>query len=62
MTKNKNNNAIWSTRIKKDSLYLVFQKVGNSIDIDKKLYKEDIAKDQLFMLRCYLDKKLYLLK
>ena len=41
MTKNKNNNAIWSTRIKKDVSSL-FQKVGNSIDIDKKLYKEDI--------------------
>ena len=41
MTKNKNNQAIWSTRIKKNGS-LVFQKVGNSIDIDKKLYKEDI--------------------
>ena len=41
MTKNKNNQAIWSTRIKKDAS-LLFQKVGNSIDIDKKLYKEDI--------------------
>ena len=42
MAKNKNNQAIWSTRIKKDVSSL-FQKVGNSIDIDKKLYKEDIA-------------------
>ena len=42
MAKNKNNQAIWKTRIKKDSSSL-FQKVGNSIDIDKKLYKEDIA-------------------
>ena len=42
MTKNKNNKAIWNTRIKKDTSSL-FQKVGNSIDIDKKLYKEDIA-------------------
>jgi argininosuccinate lyase len=42
MTKNKNNHAIWSGRIKKDS-FALFQKVGNSIDIDKKLYKEDIA-------------------
>ncbi len=41
MTKNKNNQAIWSTRIKKKSSSL-FQKVGNSIDVDKKLYKEDI--------------------
>ena len=41
MAKNKNNQAIWSTRIKKDVSSL-FQKVGNSIDIDKRLYKEDI--------------------
>ncbi len=42
MTKNKNNQAIWSSRIKKNTSTL-FQKVGNSIDIDKRLYKEDIA-------------------
>ena len=42
MAKNKNNQAIWNTRIKKDASSL-FQKVGSSIDIDKKLYKEDIA-------------------
>ena len=42
MTKNKNNKAIWGSRIKKEAS-LLFQKVGNSIDIDKKLYKEDIA-------------------
>ncbi len=42
MRKNKNNQVIWSTRIKKDASTL-FQKVGNSIDIDKKLYKEDIV-------------------
>ncbi|RPG04734.1 MAG: argininosuccinate lyase [Pelagibacteraceae bacterium TMED267] len=41
MAKNKNNQAIWSTRIKKNGSSL-FQKVGNSIDIDKRLYKEDI--------------------
>jgi len=41
MAKNKNNKAIWGTRMKKDTSSL-FQKVGNSIDIDKKLYKEDI--------------------
>jgi argininosuccinate lyase len=42
MTKNKNNQTIWSTRIKKEAS-TVFQKVGSSINIDKKLYKEDIA-------------------
>ena len=41
MGKNKNNQAIWNTRIKKDTSTL-FQKIGNSIDVDKKLYKEDI--------------------
>ena len=42
MTKNKNNQAIWGTRIKKKTSSL-FQKIGSSIDIDKRLYKEDIA-------------------
>ena len=41
MRKNKNNQAIWNTRIKKGSSTL-FREVGNSIDIDKRLYKEDI--------------------
>tara|TARA_B100001093_G_scaffold16997_1_gene15428 strand:- start:2371 stop:3762 length:1392 start_codon:yes stop_codon:yes gene_type:complete len=42
MAKNKNNKAIWNTRIKYNTSSL-FQKIGNSIDIDKRLYKEDIA-------------------
>ena len=42
MTKNKNNKAIWGARITKNTSTL-FQKVGGSIDIDKRLYKEDIA-------------------
>ena len=41
MVKNKNNKAIWGSRIKKDASIL-FQKVGSSINIDKKLFKEDI--------------------
>ena len=41
MVKNKNNKAIWGSRIKKDASTL-FQKVGNSINVDKKLFKEDI--------------------
>ena len=41
MSKIKNNQSIWSTRIKKNNSSL-FQKVGNSIDIDKRLYNEDI--------------------
>ena len=42
MTKNKNNQAIWSTRIKKNTSSL-FNRVGSSIEVDKRLYKEDIA-------------------
>ena len=42
MVKNKNNKAIWSTRITKNISNL-FQKIGSSLDIDKKLYKEDIV-------------------
>ena len=41
MTKNKNNQAIWGSRIKKNVSSL-FQRVGSSIDIDKRLYREDI--------------------
>ena len=41
MAKNKNNQSIWNTRIKKKASTL-FEKVGSSIDIDKRLYKEDI--------------------
>ena len=42
MAKNKNNQAIWGTRIK-DNTSNLFQKLGSSINIDKRLYKEDIA-------------------
>ena len=41
MSKNKNNQAIWGARIKKNTS-TAFIKVGSSIDIDKRLYKEDI--------------------
>ena len=41
MSKNKNNQAIWGNRIKKNTSS-IFQKVGSSIDVDKRLYKEDI--------------------
>ncbi len=41
MTKNKNNQAIWNTRVKNNSSSL-YQKVGSSISVDKRLYKEDI--------------------
>jgi|TARA_B110000003_G_scaffold184432_1_gene183364 argininosuccinate lyase len=42
MTKNKNNQTIWRGRIKKNTSSL-FQKIGSSLEIDKKLYREDIA-------------------
>jgi len=41
MVKNKNNYAVWSTRIKK-STSNNFKKSGSSINIDKRLYREDI--------------------
>ncbi len=42
MTKNKNNQPIWSLRIKKNYNNL-FKKVGGSLDIDKRLFDEDIS-------------------
>ena len=42
MAKNKNNQTIWGNRIKNDNSTL-FQRIGSSINIDKRLYKEDIA-------------------
>ena len=41
MGKNKNNQPIWNTRIKKVSKNL-FKKVGGSISVDKRLFREDI--------------------
>ena len=41
MSKNKNNKPVWSTRINKNTSNL-FAKVGSSINIDKRLYKQDI--------------------
>lgn len=41
MIKKENNQTIWNTRIKKKTSQL-FKKIGNSIDVDKRLYKEDI--------------------
>ena len=41
MSKNKNNQAIWGARIKK-ATSATFQKIGSSIEVDKRLYREDI--------------------
>jgi len=42
MAKNKNNNTVWSTRITKETSS-AFQKAGSSINIDKRLFREDIT-------------------
>ena len=41
MVRNKNNKAIWNKRIKKNTSEL-FQEIGSSINVDKRLFKEDI--------------------
>ena len=41
MSKYKNNQPIWNTRIKKEKTNL-FKKVGGSIEVDKRLFREDI--------------------
>ena len=41
MSKNKNNKPIWGTRIKKNTATL-FKKIGGSLPVDKRLFKEDI--------------------
>ena len=41
MSQNKNNNTVWNTRIKKKTSN-IFKKAGSSIEVDKRLYKEDI--------------------
>ena len=38
---NKKNNTIWSTRFK-NQLSGFFQDIGSSLDVDKRLYAEDI--------------------
>ena len=39
---NKKNTPVWGTRIKKKTT-TAFEKISSSINIDKRLYKEDIA-------------------
>ena len=45
MPKNKKNNPIWSERIN-DRGNSLFKKVGSSIDVDKRLFREDIQGSQ----------------
>ena len=42
MSKNKNNQPIWGTRIKKSSINL-FKRIGGSLSVDKRLFNEDIG-------------------
>jgi argininosuccinate lyase len=42
MSQNKNNKTVWGTRITKDTSS-IFQKVGSSLSVDKRLFKQDIA-------------------
>ena len=42
MSKNKNNKPVWGTRINQKNVS-TFQKVGSSLNIDKRIFKEDIA-------------------
>ena len=41
MAKNKYNQAVWSKRIRKKTS-LLFQEIGSSINVDKRLFREDI--------------------
>ena len=41
MVKEKKNKSVWSSRISKETSYN-FKKFGASIDIDKRLFREDI--------------------
>ena len=45
MAKNKNNKPVWSERIKKNR-NSIFNKLGSSINVDKRLFKEDIQASQ----------------
>ena len=42
MARNKNNWTVWNKRIPKQNSTM-YDKIGNSINIDKRLYKEDIS-------------------
>ena len=42
MSKYKNNKPVWNTRIKQKNLS-IFHKIGSSLNIDKRLFKEDIS-------------------
>ena len=42
MSKNKNNKPVWSTRINQKAAS-TFQKVGSSLNVDKRLFREDIT-------------------
>ena len=55
MTRNKNNQAIWNKRIKKSTSEL-FQEIGSSINVDKRLFKEDIQASLVHVEMLYKQK------
>ena len=55
MSKIKNNNAIWSSRIK-GKTSMLFQKFGSSINIDKRLFNEDISTSIAHVEMLYIQK------
>ena len=61
MSKNKNNKPVWSTRIKKSNSSL-FAKIGGSINVDKRLYKQDILASSVHVEMLFKKKKLFLYK
>ena len=51
------NKTVWSNRFKK-STSQSFQRIGASINVDKRLYEQDIFASK-FILKCLLKEKLY---
>ena len=55
MSKNKNNKPVWSTRIKKSSSSL-YARIGGSINVDKRLYKQDILASSVHVEMLFKEK------
>ena len=55
MSKNKNNKPVWSARIKKSSSSL-YAKIGGSINVDKRLYKQDILASSVHVEMLFKEK------
>ena len=55
MSINKNNKPVWSTRIKKSSSSL-YARIGGSINVDKRLYKQDILASSVHVEMLFKEK------